>query len=75
MFTLLKSTPKLLGAKVKIKFLYIDLNVDETKNASYDQAIIEKISLKTEVKALDFTLSHCVIGIKRVPGVHRYAHV
>ncbi len=75
MLTLLKSTPKLLGAKGKIKFLYIDLNVDKTETASYDQAIIEKISIKSEIKALDFTLSQCVIGIKCVPGNHHYAHV
>jgi hypothetical protein len=46
----LKSTPQLLGAKVAIKLLYFDANEDKTVTASYDQAIIEKISPKTEVK-------------------------
>ncbi len=45
MFTLLKSTPNLLGAKVKIKFLYFDPNESEIESSVYDQAVIEKISL------------------------------
>ncbi len=69
MFTLLKSIPKLLGAKVEIRLLYFDPNECETETASYDQAILEKISPKTEVKGLDLTLSQCVVGIKRIPGV------
>ena len=75
MFATLKSTPKLLGAKVKIKFLYYDQYDDDNKIVSYEQAIIYKISIKPEIEALDFTLSHCVVGIKRVPGIHHYDHV
>jgi hypothetical protein len=75
MFTLLKSIPNLLGAKVEIKFLYFDPNESEIETTSYDQAIIENISPKTEVKRLDLMLSQCVIGVKRIPGVHHYGHV
>lgn len=75
MFATLKSTPKLLGAKVKIKFLYYDQYDDDNETLSYEQAVIDKISIKPEIKALDFTLSHCVVGIKRVPGIHHYDHV
>ncbi len=55
MFKKLKSIPKLLGAKIKIKFLYTNQNVDKNETASYDQAVIENISLKPEIKELDFT--------------------
>ena len=75
MFATLKSTPKLLGAKVKIKFLYYDQYDDDNETVSYEQAVIYKISIKPEIEALDFTLSHCVVGIKRVPGIHHYDHV
>jgi len=75
MFTILRSKPKLLGAKVDMKFLYFDQNDDENETVSYDQAVIEKISLKSEIKTLDFTLSQCIIGIKRVPGIHCYTDV
>jgi hypothetical protein len=64
MFAKHKSIPKILGAKVEIKFLYIDQNVDENDTASYDQAVIKTISLKSEIKALNLTLSQCVISIK-----------
>jgi len=66
MFATLKSTPKLLGAKVKIKFLYYNQYDDDNKTVSYEQAVIYEISIKPEIEALDFTLSHCVVGIKRV---------
>ncbi len=45
MFTLLKSTPKLIGAKVEIKFLYFDINESDIETTVYDQAVIERISL------------------------------
>jgi hypothetical protein len=70
MFAILKFKPKLLGAKVKIKFLYYDQYDDDNETLSYEQAVIDKISIKPEIKALDFTLSHCVVGIKRVRGIH-----
>jgi len=38
MFSTLKSIPKLLGAKVEIKFLYYDQIDDDTKTISFDQA-------------------------------------
>ena len=44
MFTLLKLIPNLLGAKVKIKFLYFHQIESEIKTTSYDQAIIEKLN-------------------------------
>jgi hypothetical protein len=75
MFTLLKLIPNLLGAKVKIKFLYFDQIESEIKTTSYDQAIIEKLSPNFEIKRLDVTLSNCFIGIKRVPGIQYYGHV
>ena len=75
MFTLLKSTPKLIGAKVEIKFLYFDINESEIETTVYDQAVIEKISLRTEIKRFDITLSQCVIGTKRIPGVQYHSHV
>jgi hypothetical protein len=75
MFTLLKSTPKLLGAKVEIKFLYFDMNESEIETTVYDQAVIERISPRTEIKRFDITLSQCVIGAKRIPGVQHHSHV
>ena len=75
MFTLLKSTPKLIGAKVKIKFLYFDTIESDSETTVYDQAVIEKISLRTEIKRFDITLSQCVIGTKRIPGVQYHSHV
>jgi hypothetical protein len=75
MFTLLKSTPKLLGAKVKIKFLYFDINKSEIRTTVYNQAVIERISPRTEIKRFDITLSQCVIGAKRIPGVQHHSHV
>jgi len=75
MFTMLKLIPNLLGAKVEIKFLYFDPDESKIETTSYDQAIIEKLSPNIEIKRLYLTLSHCLIGIKRVPGIHRYAHV
>jgi hypothetical protein len=75
MFAALKSMPKLLGAKVEIKFVYYDHNDDDNETVSYDQAVIERISIKPEIPALDFTLSHCVMFVKRVPGIHHYDHV
>jgi hypothetical protein len=75
MFTLLKSTPKLLGAKVEIKFLYFDINESEIETTVYDQAVIERISPRTEIKRFDITLSQCVIGAKRIPGVQHHSHV
>jgi hypothetical protein len=59
--------------KVEIKILYYDHNEDNNKIISYDQAVIEGISVKAEI--LDFMLSKCVMGIKRVPGVQHYDHV
>ncbi len=47
-FNILKSTPKLLGAKVEIKFLYYDKAENET--VFYEQAVIEKILLKLKSK-------------------------
>ena len=75
MFTLLKSTPKLIGAKVEIKFLYFNTNESDIETTVYDQAVIEKISLRTEIKRIDITLSQCVIGTKRIPGVQYHSHV
>jgi hypothetical protein len=75
MFTLLKSTPKLLGAKVKIKFLYFDVNESKIETTVYDQAVIERISPRTEIKRFDITLSQCVTGAKRIPGVQHHSHV
>jgi hypothetical protein len=75
MFTLLKSTPKLIGAKVEIKYLYFDINESEIKTTVYDQAVIERISPRTEIKRFDITLSQCVIGAKRIPGVQHHSHV
>ena len=75
MFTLLKSTPKLIGAKVEIKFFYFNQIESEINTTSYDQAIIEKLSPNFEIKRLDLTLSNCFIGIKRVPGIQYYGHV
>ncbi len=75
MFTLLKSTPKLIGAKVEIKFLYFDINESDLETTVYDQAVIERISLRTEIKRFDITLSQCVIGTKRIPGVQYHSHV
>ncbi len=75
MFTLLKSTPKLIGAKVEIKFLYFNTVESDIETTVYDQAVIEKISLRTEIKRIDITLSQCVIGIKRIPGVQYHSHV
>ncbi len=75
MFTMLKSIPNLLGAIVKIKFLYFDTIAGDVETEFYDQAIIEKLSPKHDIKRLDLTLSHCLIGTKRVPGIHRYDHV
>jgi hypothetical protein len=75
MFTLLKSIPNLLGAKVKIKFLYFDPIESKIETTSYDQAIIEKLSPNFEIKRLDLTLSHCLIGTKRVPGIQHYGNV
>jgi hypothetical protein len=72
---MLKLIPNLLGAKVEIKFLYFDPDESKIETTSYDQAIIEKLSPNIEIKRLYLTLSHCLIGIKRVPGIHRYAHV
>jgi hypothetical protein len=69
----LKSIPKLFGGKDEIKFLYYDHNDDDNETISYDQAVIEKISIKSEI--VDFTLSNCVMGIKCVPGVHHYDDV
>jgi hypothetical protein len=75
MFSTLKLIPKLLGAKVEIKFVYYDHNDDDNETISNDQEVIERISIKTEIQAFDFMLSNCVMGIKRVPGVHHYDHV
>jgi len=75
MFAILKFKPKLLGAKVKIKFLYYNQYDDDNETLSYEQAVIDKISIKPEIKALDFTLFHCVVGIKRVWGIHHFDHV
>jgi uncharacterized protein YifE (UPF0438 family) len=75
MFTLLKSTPKLIGATVEIKFLYFNTVESDIETTVYDQAVIEKISLRTEIKRIDITLSQCVIGAKRIPGVQHHSHV
>ena len=75
MFAALKSMPKLLWAKVEIMFLYYDHNDDDNETVSYYQAVIERISIKPKIPALDFMLSHCVMGVKRVPGIHHYDHV
>jgi hypothetical protein len=75
MFTLLKSTPRLIGAKVEIKFLYFNTVESDIETTVYDQAVIEKISLRTEIKRIDITLSQCVIGVKRIPGVQHHSHV
>ena len=75
MFTLLKSTPKLIGAKVEIKFLYFNTVESDIETTVYDQAVIDKISLRTEIKRFDITLSQCVIGTKRIPGVQYHSHV
>jgi hypothetical protein len=75
MFTLLKLIPNLLGAKVEIKFLYFDPIKSEIETTSYDQAIIEKLSPNFKINRLDLMLSHCLIGIKRVPGIQHYGHV
>jgi hypothetical protein len=75
MFTLLKSIPNLLGAKVEIKFLYFDPIESEIETTSYDQAIIEKLSPNYEIKILDITLSNCRIGIKLVPGIQHHGNV
>ena len=75
MFTMLKSIPNLLGAKVEIKYLYFDQNEGDVETAFYDQAIVEKLSPKIEIKRLVLTLSHCLKGIKRVPGIHHYGLV
>jgi hypothetical protein len=75
MFTMLKSIPNLLGAKVEIKYLYFDQNEGDVETAFYDQAIVEKLSPKIEINRLVLTLSHCLKGIKRVPGIHHYGHV
>ena len=72
---MLKSIPNLLGAKVKIKFLYFDTIAGDDETKIYDQAIIENLVYKKEIKRLDLTLSNCFIGKKRVPGIHRYDHV
>ncbi len=47
-FNILKSTPKLLGAKVEIKILYYDEAENET--VFYEQAVIEKILQKLKSK-------------------------
>jgi hypothetical protein len=75
MFTLLKSIPNLLGAKVEIKFLYFDPIESEIETASYDQAIIDKLSPNYEIKRLDLTLSNCRIGIKSVPGIQHHDNI
>ena len=75
MFTLLKSTPRLIGAKVEIKFLYFNTVESDIETTVYDQAVIEKISLRTEIKRIDITLSQCVTGAKRIPGVQHHSHV
>jgi len=75
MFTLLKSIPNLLGAKVEIKFLYFDPIESKIETTSYDQAIIEKLSPNYEIKRLDITLSNCRIGIKCVPGIKHHCNV
>jgi hypothetical protein len=75
MFTMQKSIPNLLRAKVKIKFLYFNQNKVDVETAFSYKVIIEKLSPKTEIKRLDLMLSHCLKGIKRVPGIHHYGHV
>jgi hypothetical protein len=69
-FSTLKSIPKLFGAKVETKFLFYNHNDDDTDTISNDQAVIEQISAKVAI--LDFTLSYCVMGVKRIPGFHHY---
>ncbi len=64
MFTLLKSTPKLLGAKVEIKFLYFDINKSEIETAVYDQAVIENFVLSKK----DIQMSTGSLNQLRLPG-------
>jgi hypothetical protein len=72
---MLRSIPNLIGAKVEIKFLHFDTIVGDVETEIYDQAIIDNLIYKQEIKRLDLTLSNCFIGKKRVPGVHRYDRV
>jgi hypothetical protein len=75
MFTMLRSIPNLIGAKVEIKFLHFDAIIGDVETEIFDQAIIDNLIYRQEIKILDLTLSNCFIGKKRVPGVHRYDRV
>ncbi len=57
------------------KFRFVSVFRTYIETTVYDQAVIEKISLRTEIKRIDITLSQCVIGIKRIPGVQYHSHV
>jgi hypothetical protein len=72
---MLRSIPNLIGAKVEIKFLHYDMILGDVETEIYDQAIIDNLIYKQEIKKLDLTLSNCFIGKKHVPGIHRYDSV
>ncbi len=50
MFTLLKSTPKLIGAKVEIKFLYFDTIESDIETTVRKQARITYFFQNSEAK-------------------------